>query len=245
MSQWRLVLVSQASMLVFALVISYAPQLYWAVLLVYFIVLGSTMFMAQRRFTGKVSANEVLMGRRLYAEDKAMDIAVKDEELTRELAAQFRPMVMSFVGLVIAIAVFWLFSAFHGSIVDALKPVVGSEKLANFLYWVIVFETVFIATRVTGYAFAGGLLKGSQPPFIPSKYVVTDRGIAIPGALGVAIPFPLPSEYRVTLNERRGFVEIVDGKGRRIRLYARNPRRLYELIVSLNRRALERKKAEG
>ncbi len=237
MNQLRLLLIGQVSMLFFALVISYAPQLYWAVLIVYFIVVGSLMFMAQRRMGGGASVTDVMSGRRIVVEEKAMDIAVRDEELARELSAQFKPMVMSFVGIFIAIAVFWVFSALHDTIVEALKGYVGEERLANFIYWLMVFETVFAVTRGLGFALTGRPVGGAQPPLIPSRYIVTDRGIAVPGAFGVAIPFPLPEGFSVTVNERRGFVEIADGKGRRIRLYSKNPRRLYETIMSLNKRA--------
>ena len=71
---------------------------------------------------------------------------------------------------------------------------------------------------------------------MPSSYTVTEKGIIYKGLISkTAIPFPLPEEVEVRLDEKRKFVELVkkDQKARVttvLRLYARNPRRLYQAI---------------
>jgi len=72
---------------------------------------------------------------------------------------------------------------------------------------------------------------------MPGKYIVTDKGIASTGFGGIAIQFPLPEDVEISINTRRKYVELKLGKGQRIRLYTKNPQRLYDLINSLSKRA--------
>ena len=236
MSQWaRMLLVSQVSIIVFALVLGVAPHLYLAAFIAYLFVIAATTVATQRRLGRGGRADEILAGRKLYEERNALDIAVRDEQLTTELSKQARQLLLSFASLGVAVAVFGAASMVKSDMIAFLRGATGSDVLANFLYWLIIFETIFAASRLTGLAF--GVKPSQQPPFIPSRYVVTDRGIVVPSIISTAIRFPLPEDYEITVNERRGFVEIRDPRGRSIRLYARNPRRLYELITSLNKRA--------
>ncbi len=234
--QLRLLVASQASIALFALVLTYAPHLYLVVILAYILGMAWLTAVAQRRFGRGAKLDDVLSARRLFEESRAMDVAVQDEELARELSGQLRLLASSLVGLGAAIAAFAAISAVRDQLVAVLAGFTGSEGLARFLYWVLVFEVLFGVSRLA-VKLAGGRRQQSQPPFIPSRYVVTEKGIAVPGVLGVAVAFPLPEGYSVRVDERRRFVEIADGRGRRLRLYTRNPRRLYELIVRLNRRA--------
>ncbi len=234
---FKAIALGQVSILLFALVLAFAPHLYVAVIIAYLVLMGALMTISQRRFARTAKVEDILDGRKLFEERNAVDIAVSDEELARELSQQMRMMLYSFIGFGIAIAIFASASAFHGQIVEFFKGLLGVESLANFAYWLLVFETVFVATRLTTIMLGGR--KTIQPPMVPSRFIVTDKGIVVPSLLGLALRFPLPEDYRVEVNERRRFVEISDPRGRRVRLYTRNPRRLYELIVSLNRRAKE------
>jgi uncharacterized membrane protein len=243
-SQIKLIAISQLSILVFALVLSLAPQLYLALVLAYIFGMGAITAIQQRRFARSAKLDDVLSGRKLFEEQKAMDIAVADEELARELTGQVKMLVASFLGLGVAVGIFAAISLVRGQVVQGFTALTGSEKLANFLYWLLLFEILFIASRAATLLVAKGAQK-QQPPLIPSRYVVTDRGVAVPGVIGLALAFPLPSGYEVRVNEKRKFVEIADSRGRRLRLYTRNPRRLYELILNLNRRAAERTQVRG
>ncbi len=227
-------MLGQILMIIFAAVLAFAPSLYILAFIGYFVVLASMMFIMQRRI-GKGSVNKVLSGRILLKEEKAMDIALRDEELNQELAGQAKVFASSIASLFIVLGLFSFATMFKPQIVEYLHSSLGNVHVAQFVYWLSLYELLFIFSRIISRIFTRGV-DMHQFPVMPPRYVVTDRGIAAPGVLsGFAIEFPFPEEYEVVLHEKRWFVEIRTGeKGRKIRLYTKNPRRLYELITKLN-----------
>ncbi len=232
-----MLIIGQVSLLLFAAILAFIPQYYLVVFIVYLAFILAISVAMQRRGS-KGDKNRVLSGRILFKEEKAMEIAFQDKELMEELSAQTKLMSISFGSIFIALAVFWLFGVYKDSIISILAGYVEGSALQLFLYWLIVFETIFLINRVLMYLLMRG--KKVQQPLMPNKYFVTDKGIASPGFGGVTFEFPLPENVSVSVNERRKYVEIVLDNGRKVRLYTKNPRRLYDLILSLNERAKKR-----
>ncbi len=230
-SPWLLVF-GQVFMVLFAVVLAFYPQYYLPLLVAYFAVV-ILMNVRGQRIGG--APRRILEARRLYVEEKASEIALDDSELIREYAAQTRTMLRSFLVLFLSLALFWLIFSYRGAIVGALESQAGlPPKIALFVFWLALLEFFFVFNRVVTRIVQG---KQQVMLIVPSKFVVTEKGIASLGLGGVAIEFPLPEDYTITMNQQRRFVEISDGKTRRIRLYTKNPQRLYELILKLNRKA--------
>ncbi|MET1102176.1 MAG: DUF2208 domain-containing protein [Pyrodictiaceae archaeon] len=230
----RMLLISQLSSILFAAILAFIPQYYILIFVIYLAVMIGLNTMLQRKGV-KGSKDKVLSARVLFKEEKAMEIALKDNKLMEELGAQTRMMVTSLLSLAIAFLIFWVYNLFKDIIVSRLHVVLGSMQLSYFIYWIIVFETIFLLNRLMAWRTLSSQM--TQQPLLPSKYVVTERGITSMGFGGFTIEFPLPEDHELLVDERRGFVEIKLPKGRRLRFYSRNPRRLYELIKSLNEKA--------
>ncbi len=233
----KMLLIGQVSLLFFAAILAFIPQYYILVFILYLVVMFALTAFMQRR-AAKGDKNRIMAGRVYFEEKNAMEIALQDEQLVSELTAQARLMSISFASLFIALGVFWIMGLYRDDIIRFFSLYVDNESLQLFLYWLLLFETIFVINRgITVYLARG---RKAAQPLIPNQYVVTDRGIASPGVFGVALEFPLPDNIAISLNEKQRFVEIVVNENRRIRLYTKKPQKLYDIITSLNRRAKKR-----
>ena len=230
----KMLVMGQASLLLFALILAFIPQYYIVVFILYLAVMFGLGVVAQRR-GGLGKKDIILSGREYFREEKAMEIAWQDKELMTELSAQTKLMGLTFLGLIIAFGVFWAYGLFKEDLIKLFSSFSQDQRVQLFFYWVTVFETIFVFNRgLTLYIYRG---RRVQQPLMPSKYVVTDKGIASSGLGGIALQFPLPEDVEISFNTKRKFVEIKIKKNQRIRFYTKNPQRLYDLIVSLNKRA--------
>jgi len=236
----RMLLLSQAYLIVLAAVLAVAPRYYLIVFFVYFaaILLVSAYFSRRSIRGAKVSREEVESARQLFVERNALDVAAEDDELVRIYGRQLKGMLLSFALLPLYWVIFEAARRLQPSFESLLAEYGVGGKLAGFILWVATFEVMFLLSFVVRRFTVGGFFTASptqQPPMVPASYVVTDKGILVKGAMGSIIGFPLPEGTKVRVDERRGFVEIVFKSGSRIRLYTRRARRLYELIVRFGR----------
>ena len=227
----KFIVLGQVFAIVFALVLAFYPQYYWPILIAYFIVFFLVMVIMQRRGRGPIE--EVLSGRELYREDKAAQIMLSDPGFVEEYSAQTKSIMKGFMLTFAILLVFWVIFIFKDPIVDAIESIARvSKQLAYFIFWLSLFEVFFIVNRLV---ILRAQRTSTQPLFIaPRSFIVTDKGIAAPGLMGFALRFPLPENSEVKIDSRRRFVEIIESRSRRIRLYTSNPKRLYELIKRLN-----------
>ncbi len=207
--------------------------------LILVLIIGLALFQARRSrgpLGAKAKPEEVESGRLLYAEESVRDLQLGDEGLARDFESQSRAILALNAALLVGLVyfvVFWraldpLYYFFKDNVID-------NDIAAHFLafltylegYFVISTAALFIASRRIGFITMLNM---------PSSYRVTEKGIVYKGLISTtAIPFPLPEGVEVRLNEKRKFVELVrrDEKAKTVtvlRLYARNPKRLYSLI---------------
>ena len=181
----------------------------------------------------KVRVEDVAGARKLVEERDLRELQSKDEGLIRDMEAQIKfttiLMLSTFVGLVY----FFIAWRYVPSLYELLKGYVGSDFLANMLAFLLYLEGFFIISQVSteiALRRAGRITVISMP----NEYIVTTKGIVYRGFLSsTALAFPLNPHVTVRLDEKRGFVDIVsEGKvsSTVLRLYSRDPRRLYEII---------------
>ncbi len=224
-----MVVIGQLLMVILALALAYAPQYYMFIIILYFVgIFGFSMYKS-RRAGSRVSREEIESARTLFKEDKALDLAVEDEDYVRILSKQWKTLIFSFLLFPVYIIIFNIARNAQQSFNEFLASLgLSSEKLAAFILWVIVFEIFFIMNHGVRRVLMGG--KSISVPLVPPAYRVTEKGVITKGGFGPTIGFPLPEGSTVELNNERGYVEIRLPKGGTIRLYSKRASRLYEII---------------
>ncbi len=224
-----MIVVGQLLMVVLALALAYAPQYYMFIIILYFVgIFGFSMYKS-RRAGSRISREEIESARILFKEDKALDLAVGDEDYVRMLSKQWKTLIFSFLLFPVYIIIFNFARNAQSAFNEFLAGLgLTSEKLAAFILWVIVFEFFFVMNHGIRRILMGG--KGFSVPLVPPAYRVTEKGIVTKGGFGPTIGFPLPEGSTVELNSERNYVEIRLPKGAVIRLYSKRASRLYEII---------------
>ncbi|MEB3780637.1 MAG: DUF2208 domain-containing protein [Desulfurococcales archaeon] len=183
--------------------------------------------------TGKADPEEILSGKKLYSEEKIRELQMKDEKLVEDIQDQSKFSIYSSLGAFLGIGYFILLWPEVEVLYNYFISRVDSEILAHFLAFLIFFEGLFIINQLS-MVYALRKIGKVTMMNIPQSYTVTDRGIVFKGLIGkTGIRFPLPDTVDVKVNTKRGFVEIINTGKRsvtKVRLYARNPRRLYDII---------------
>ena len=207
----------------------------FAIILVLIVALA--LFQA-RRSSGplgvKARPEDVEAGKKLYEEESIRELQIKDEGLARDFEAQSKALLTLNLALMAGIVYFIIFWRFLDPLTSfIMENVASSEIAAHFLAFLIYLEGYFVVSTI-GFYLASKRMGALPMINMPSSYLVTDRGIVYKGLLTkTAIPFPLPGDVEVRLEEDRRFVELVKRDKRsivKIRLYARNPKRLYQVI---------------
>ncbi|MCE4613307.1 MAG: DUF2208 domain-containing protein [Desulfurococcales archaeon] len=230
-------LISQVFVLVYSALVALLGRTSETFLVV-FILLILYAFIQSRRSKGplgqgKVRPDDVLASKILYKEDNIRELQAKDEKLLPEIQEQSKFMLYTSLGSFLSIGYFIALWGITGRLADFFYGIVGEQRLADFLAFFIFFEGLFMINHVAMlYAMKKvGIVKIIN---MPQSYIVTAKGIVLKGlVMQSAIGFPLPSDVRMVLDEKRGFVEIVkEGKRSitKIRLYSRSPKRLYNII---------------
>ena len=181
----------------------------------------------------KTKPEIVLKGRKVYEEEKARDLQMKDTALMADMREQSRFTMYTSLGMLIAFIYFFAFWGYVDDLERWLIPYMGSGKITVFTAFLIYFEGLFIINQAV-YIWAlrkvGKVVMLQTPP----KFTVTDKGIVIKGLTGgTALTFPLPHDVELSVNEKRKFVELIKHYKRtivKVRFYTKNPKRLAEVI---------------
>ena len=229
------VLIGQASMLLYSLMLTFLGRSGKTFLLVFILIILFSVLMSRRAKSplGRARPEEVLEARKLYEEMQVRELQAKDKGLVLDMQEQSKFTMYSMVGMLAAMAYFFILWPYIDVLHQYFNGLVGEGKLSEFLAYLVYFEGLFVISQAS-YLWALRKVGKVAIPQMPQGYTVTEKGIVLHGLVGkTAIPFPLPREAKVEVNEKRGFVEIsVEGKRSitKIRLYARNPKRLAEII---------------
>jgi len=182
---------------------------------------------------GKASPDRILSGKKLYEEKRTRDIQMKDEKLFEDLQEQSKFTIYMSLGSFLGIGYFILLWPMVDKLYNSVLPMVGNDKLAHFIAFLVFFEGLFVINQLS---MIWALRKVGKVTMvnIPQSYIITDRGIVIKGLVGkTGLEFPLPDGVEIRYDQKRGFAELVKYSSKsitKIRLYARNPRRVYELL---------------
>ena len=181
----------------------------------------------------KVRVEDVAGARKLVEERDLRELQAKDEGLIRDMEAQIKFTTILMLSTLVGLVYFFIAWRHVPSLYELLKGYVGSDFLANMLAFLLYLEGFFIISQVSteiALRRAGRITVISMP----NEYIVTTKGIVYRGFLSsTALAFPLNPQVTIRLDEKRGFVDIVsEGKvsSTVLRLYSRDPRRLYEII---------------
>lgn len=207
----------------------------FAILLVLFVAF--MIFQTRRQeppFGGKAEASEVEGARTLYSEDEARRLQMSDEGIAVDFQAQTRVMMQFNVIMLASLAYFILLWGHVDSIYQIVySKLVRNETIAHFIAFLIYFMGYFIISTIGRIIIARRIKE--MPMFtMPNEYKVTEKGLAYKGLLRwTYIRFPLPDDTEVRVDEKRKFVELRRKRGRTLyvlRLYAKNPKRLLQVI---------------
>ncbi|MEN2999409.1 MAG: DUF2208 domain-containing protein [Acidilobaceae archaeon] len=233
---WQRLVQSQVFVLIYAAIAAVLGITLQTFLLALVLILVAT-YVQNRLFSknpyGKARPEQVLSARKLYEEKNTREIQAQDEGLYLDMQPQLRYMMWLNLSLLPGLAYFFLAWGRLGDLQAFLKTYFESELIVNFLAFLIYMEGFFVVNQLALLLAANRVGKVSFINY-PTEYTVTSAGIVYRSFISsTAIPFPLPQSIDVRMDEKRSFVDLVT-EGKRsstvIRLYARNPKRLYELI---------------
>ncbi|MEB2836234.1 MAG: DUF2208 domain-containing protein [Desulfurococcales archaeon] len=230
-------LTSQAYMIAYSVLLALLGKARYALLLVF--LFWILMFVVQSRLGkgplghGRVRPEDVLEGRKLYEEKNVREIQMRDEMLLKEIQEQSKISMYLSLAMLVGLVYFMVAWKQVPAIDHYIAGYIGEGRLSLFLAYLAYFEGYFVIYQgLTSYALRK--VKIITTINTPLSYVVTDKGIVTKGIFGrTAIKFPLPPDVQVRVDEKRSFVELVK-RGKRtvlkIRFYARNARRLGDII---------------
>ncbi len=233
----RRILLGQLSMLLYSVILailgpshkSFLIAFILMIVLMYFMNKSNENVLGQR----KVPPEHVLEGKKLFEETNVRELQTSDTEIVKDMQEQSRFTMYSSLGMFISFFYFILLWKYIEPLHKAVLPLVGNDRLALFIAFLVYFEGLFIINQ----AFMVWSIRkvGKVTMFqMPMKYTVTDKGIVIGGLVGKqTITFPLPPDVYIDSNERRRYVEIIRHGKRtvtRIRFYTRRVKRLEEIL---------------
>ncbi len=241
LSRRTMMLISQVYIVILAYAFVAFPRYVWLLFLIYLgLMMGLSAYSARGGVKTSVTRADIERARQLLREENAFQLAMEDEELLALYSKQMKVSMMSFVVLILYLPLFYVVRYYYKSLVGLLKSIgAPSNTVAGFIIWLSLFELMTIVSFLIQRR--GGVGDKLIVPMVPKGFVVTDKGILLKGSLGRIIGFPLPEGTRVEVNEAKGYVEIIEPKGTRIRLYTMKAKRLYEII---QRYGLRKKKEE-
>ncbi len=216
--------------LIFVLVIVnvFHPELYTFTFILFLIsaLIFTTVMMRKSKSVSKVPLSEIRSGRLLYKADpsEVSEIQRNDVELIKELKPMLRLSIMS---LAMSLATLLLWYRIYFPYVNAL---LGESVNLTYkaLMYLIGYEVPYILISLVNQ-----LSRRSVKEFVQilNSYEVYDRGLV---GSSIVLSFPLESsKYRVLLNSKRGYVDIIHKSGKTVlkyRLYSKNPERLFDVI---------------
>ena len=244
---WKQAMLSQISIIVFSLAAAFFRHYYGYIIALFFIVYFVAMakLNKSRAGKGKVSTEEMQSSKKFIEEKNARDIMMEDKEISKDMAEQMNAMKIMMIPSLIVMVYFFLLWKYVPVIGSDLTPYVNSHSIAYFIAFLAYFEGSFAITwgsrwymmRKTGHMVTYNM---------PTSYTVTEKGILVGGLLGQQpISFPFEDNVEINLNEKRKFVEVVQYKDKniiKIRLYTKQPKRLYDILVRYGMKGKEVKK---
>ena len=231
---------------IFVLVSAFFPQYSGMFFFLYFIALMGVILLITGRSTRRIIKDleeltdaEVILK---VDQDTVLKLRAKDRAYKEEMGKQVKYQLMYFM-LMIFLIVLFSSGELRATIFSWARFIVGDKNqvLLNFLQYQILY-LIFFAFSFSGYRILGSVSK-EKTPFsitVPSRYIVTTKGIIIDDRLPLKFPIEVKN-WRVD-NSRR-FVELElsshpfaaggalgTATTFRLRLYSQRPRELWDVL---------------
>ncbi len=225
-------------MFVFAYINTYYVQYSNLLMIAYFVIMGAIMFIFTGRSTSRMlkDIEEIKKGNIIFevGREEVEKVKLKDMNvLADELKEQGKMTLISMIP-VIFIFIILMFNP-RQFLLSLAKMLTSNENLVNFMSY-IFFYMLLYAVSITSTLFTRFYSK-KQRGFlmIPSRYIITDKGIILDGRSSVK--FPIKKE-NIRYDNKRKYVEILTSTTQggstiksRVRLYYSKPKEIYDILV--------------
>ncbi|MEM1604772.1 MAG: DUF2208 domain-containing protein [Fervidicoccaceae archaeon] len=237
MSTKKQVLISQLSILIFALIaglVGRGGTTYWILVLLYFIVFTYIMMRISRpKQQAKVDVAKIESGKILLEEKNTYELMSQDKEYMAEVSEQMR---IAQQNMLLMFPVMIYFFIAYGPITNTIPSYFENHRLGVIVAFLVLFEGSFVLSRLGQWYIERRLKKrGYKPVMInaPRGYLVTSEGIVMYGLAGKqAISFPVKG-YKLNYNVQRKFVELIQETDKgimKLRFYTKSPEKLFEIL---------------
>ena len=234
---WFRIVTGQVYIVIYSLLAAWLG-IGWKTFAVIMILIIATTVLQGRIMKGrqpgsKVSPDDVMKSRKLYEEKNLREIQSKDEGLIEDMRSQLKLSTYMFAGTFVGLAYFWIIWPHVPDLHEYLRGFIDNGFIVGFLAFLLYLEGFFIISQATIFIALWKVGKVTTL-VMPNEYIVTVKGIVYRGLLSnTAIGFPLSHDVIVRFDDKRSLVDIIM-EGKRsvniVRLYSRNPKRLYEII---------------
>ncbi len=231
---WKMILISQLAMLAMSAVLSFYPEYFLVVYIVYLvIIMGVSTYMAQRSnplLAQRKYLSEVAKAPVLFEEKNADELAFKDEEYQAKLREYTSQMMKSFgFYFLYIIALIIIYYLIFNTIVRSY------EGIERFLLYVTYFEALFLFN----FFVIRNVVKFRMMEVVaPKSYRLTLKGIVSTDMTGVVLHVSQLSEAKMTINPEKSYIEIDSTSAKlpfKIRLYTRDLQKLKVSVEKLQR----------
>ncbi|MEM1924867.1 MAG: DUF2208 family protein [Pyrobaculum sp.] len=218
-------LITIPSIVIFAAMLTYFPDAYFTILILYFVVfLAISIFFGVRAYRRGVAAvNEISKGRPIIEiDEKEVNKLIEKD---KELLSEFRKISRTSLIPLLTIPFFIILAAFLFPILPivaetSLGQLLG-EKLALFISYVALFGLFAIVFTL--------LFKPPVMPRIVRNFKIYETGVVIDKTLGLKAPIEV-SEYRT--NTERRFIEF-KVNNQIFRVYYKDIKELNEILSKI------------
>ncbi len=221
----KTILISQVSIVAFSFISVFLRQYFWLVIMLYmFLMMGLTSYSTMKKTRPRPEDLKNL----LFKEPNAMKIAMADKLLNEELMRQMKSMMLGFITLPIALAIFTVYPFFIGPLVGGLIDFLTDNAIiSSFLSFFIMYEIVFSVTTIVRIL----LMKkySYENIMLPQKFTVYRRGVLVNERMFLRFD----EGYCFRYDPKRRFIEIVNprAKGFKLRLYSERISELREKLL--------------
>jgi uncharacterized membrane protein len=217
-------LANQITIIILAIINTYYPEYLsytFIAFIAFFFVITTLRARPKLMGVSLEQLKEIRESEKIHEEDSSgvARTMSQDPQLAQELAPLTRMMFISIFAIVLSLI--WYYLYFNS--VRGLTQETAPSETQRFMLFLVGYEVPFALVAIMNFN-QNKLLRNT--PQIPGRYTLFEKGLV---GQGIVMKFPLQG-HEARLDAKRGFVELVNGKGRRIRLYSSKPKDLFELI---------------
>jgi len=242
---WKFLLFTQVWLIIISIVLTYYPQYYFEVIILYIIVIfGFTFFMTYKSnpvFRDRKLLYEIVNSRTIYEEKDVTKLIMADQEYQKQymdsIKRNFRMLGFYIVYLAI------LFFAYQYIIKFADSQTLTYRLLVYLAYFEALFGIGFFVSR----KILAPSISNMAPMALPS-YKITEKGIVSGKGYSVFLHAKYLLNSEITINREKHYIEIDSTKQKlpyKVRLYSQDIDKVLDYIERVKRLELKRQSSEG